>query len=131
MSVVSTSKLARVRRGALWAALLGIGMVLGGCVENEPDVDDEADTEQVGGADDALVSDDVDDEGSIELDDADAHGDIGNADLEEPIQQLESSELRESDPAEGIGAPRESHDPSPQPWQPVDDDQENKASHLF
>lgn len=125
MSVVA-SKLARFGFGPLLGALLGLGLLLGGCAENSPDVDDEVDTEQVGELNEALLA------GEIELDDVDGDGDIDAEDLEELLLDLQA--VQRSNPGEenGIGVPQDGNDPSPQPWSPEDpSDPDAKTAHLY
>jgi hypothetical protein len=125
-----TSKLARFGLGPLMGALLGLGLLLGGCAENSPDVDDEVDAEQVGELNDALLA------GEIELDDVDGDGDIDADDMEELLLDLQASKRSQPGDESSFGAPDEGNDPSPQPWVPADDgdpesDAEAKASHVF
>lgn len=126
-----TSKLARFALGPLMGALLGLGLLLGGCAENSPDIDDEVDTEQVGDLNDALLA------GEIELDDVDGDGDIDADDMEELLLELQASKRSRPGDENGFGAPgdNDGNDPSPQPWAPGDEgDPENdeaKTSHLF
>ena len=132
MSVRSVvSKLSRFGFGPLMGALLGLGLVLSGCAENSPDVDDEVDTEQVGELNDALLA------GDVELDDVDGDGDIDADDIEELLADLQAFERTQPGEENSFGAPGEGNDPSPNPWNPSDDDSdpehdaEAKASHLF
>jgi hypothetical protein len=129
MSVVA-SKSSRLVRGSLMGALLGLGLLLGGCVENGPDVDGQVDTEQVGDLDDALL------EGEIVLDDVDGDGDIDSDDIEELLLDLQEAAGQQAPGSDKmLGAPDEGHDPSPQPWTPGHDgDPEKDAdakAHLF
>ncbi len=126
-----TSKLARFGLGPLMGALLGLGLLLGGCAENSPDVDDEVDVEQVGELNDALLA------GEVELDDVDGDGDIDADDMEELLIDLQTNKRGGPGEENAFGTPTDGNDPSPQPWIPnegdpdPDNDADTKASHLF
>lgn len=123
MSVVA-SKVTRFGFGPFLGAVLGLGMLLGGCVETGSDVDDDVDSEQVGELKDELLAgdselDEVD--GESELEDVDGDGDIDVNDIE---LLLDRKAATHSEPGSenSLGAPGQGNDPSPQPWQPHDDD---------
>jgi len=107
-------------------ALLGLGMLLGGCFPTEPGLsggegDESVGSENLGEVSEAVLA------GEIELEDVDGDGDIDSDDVEELLLDLQEAARSKPGSEQGVGPSGEGNDPSPQPWHD-DDDPEAKSS---